>query len=55
MEIDLKPCPCKTCQLRQYFAHAFDMHFWGEDCPYQCDAYDNWNHRAGEDGKHETE
>ena len=49
---DLKTCLCKTCQLRQCFARAFDMHFWGEDCPYQCDMYDDYRCRVGEEDDH---
>ena len=52
---DLKPCPCKDCIVRRRFAIGLDMHFWGDDCPYKCDAYDNWNRRAGEEDKHETD
>ena len=48
---DLKPCPCKDCIVRGRFAIGLDMHFWGDDCPYKCDAYDNWNRRAGEEDK----
>lgn len=35
---DLKPCPCKDCIVRGRFAIGLDMHFWGDDCPYKCDA-----------------
>ena len=28
---------CKDCPRRKYYAKAFDMHFWGEDCPYVCE------------------
>ena len=52
---DLKPCLCKTCQLRQGFAHAFDMHFWEEDCPYKCDMYDTFKCYAEEENKHEAD
>ena len=45
---DLKPCPCKDCIVRRRFAIGLDMHFWGDDCPYKCDAYEAWNRRAGE-------
>ena len=48
---DLKPCPCKDCIVRRSFAIGLDMHFWGDDCPYKCDAYEAWNRRAGEDYK----
>ena len=50
----LKQDPCENCVLRKGFAIAFDMHFWGEGCPYKCDEYDDWNRRAGEEGKHEA-
>lgn len=49
----LKQHPCENCDLRKGFAKAFDMHFWGEGCPYKCDEYDDWKCRAREDGKHE--
>lgn len=52
---DLKQCPCKTCKRRQYFARVFDMHFWGEDCPYQCDMYDAYKCYAEEENKHEAD
>ena len=45
---DLKPCPCKDCIVRRRFAIGLDMHFWGDDCPYKCDAYEAWNRRAGD-------
>ena len=50
---DLKQCPCKDCIVRGRFAIGLDMHFWGDDCPYKCDAYETWRHRAGEEDKHE--
>lgn len=40
--------PCKDCIVRGRFVIGLDMHFWGDDCPYKCDAYDNWNRCAGE-------
>ena len=43
-----EPCPCKDCIVRGRFAIGLDMHFCGDDCPYKCDAYDNWKRRAGE-------
>ena len=51
---DLKPNPCQRCQLRQYYAREYDMHFFGEDCPYRCDTYEEWNRRVGEEDKHDT-
>ena len=55
MNSELKLCPCKDCIVRGRFAIGLDMHFWGNDCPYKCDAYDNWKRRAEEEGKHETD
>ena len=54
MNSELKPCPCKDCIVRGRFAIGLDMHFWGDDCPYKCDAYDSWKRRAGEEDKHEN-
>lgn len=55
MNSELKLCPCKDCIVRGRFAIDLDMHFWGDDCPYKCDAYDNWNRRVGggEEDKHD--
>ena len=50
---DSKLCPCKDCIVRGRFAIGLDMHFWGDDCPYKCDAYDNWNRQKPEEDKHE--
>ena len=57
MNSELKPCPCKDCIVRGRFAIGLDMHFWGDDCPYKCDAYDSWKRRAreGEEDKYETD
>ena len=52
---DSKPCPCKDCIERGRFAIGLDMHFWGDDCPYKCDAYETWRHRAGEGEKDKYE
>ena len=46
---DLKQCPCKDCIVRGRFAICLDTHFWGDDCPYKCDAYDNWKHSVREE------
>lgn len=27
---------CKDCELRKYYAKAFDMHFDEKDCPCNC-------------------
>lgn len=56
MTMNSEPCPCKDCIVRGRFAIGLDMHFLGgDDCPYKCDAYDNWNCRAGEEDKHEAD
>ena len=34
--------PCKNCADRQWYARRLDMHFWGEDCPYQCEEYEQY-------------
>lgn len=31
--------PCKNCEIRQWYAMKFDIHFWGEDCLYICEEY----------------
>ena len=31
--------PCKDCPARKWYAKRLDMHFWGEDCPYECTSY----------------
>ena len=49
-----EPCSCKDCIVRRRFAIGLDMHFWSDDCPYKCDAYDNWK-RYGKEDKHETD
>ena len=56
MNSELKPCPCKDYIVRGRFAIGLDMHFWGDDCSYKCDAYDNWKRRAeeGEEDKREN-
>lgn len=46
---ELKTHPCKQCPIRREFALAFDRHFWGEDCPYECAVYEEWKHRAGKE------
>lgn len=55
--MELKPCPCGKCRTRAEFAQVFDMHIWGDDCPYECEEYENWawrktvNRRVGEGEK----
>ena len=34
--------PCKNCENRQWYAMKFDLHFWGEDCPYECEEYERY-------------
>lgn len=34
--------PCKNCHIRKMYAKTFDAHFWGEDCPYECEKYERW-------------
>ena len=34
--------PCKDCPDRQWYARRFDMHFWGGDCPYECEEYEQY-------------
>ena len=35
--------PCENCTTRKAYAKAFDMHFWGADCPYVCDRYEKYD------------
>ena len=40
-------CPCVGCEIKKHFARAFDLHWHdGEDCPYGCAEWDEWNRRA---------
>ena len=41
-------CPCEVCSARKYMAIAFDMHVWGDDCPYVCKLYEKWKRNAGD-------
>ena len=34
--------PCKNCPDRQWYARRLDMHFWGDDCPYECEEYEHY-------------
>lgn len=34
--------PCEHCKTREFFAKRFDMHFFGEDCWYECEKYERW-------------
>lgn len=40
--------PCDNCQTRKMYAHTFDMHIGGEDCPYECEEYEIWKTPNGE-------
>lgn len=50
-----EPCSCKDCIVRGKFAIGLDMYFWGDDCPYKCDTYDNWKRRVKEERNHEAD
>lgn len=34
--------PCKNCPDRQWYARRLDIHFWGGDCPYECEEYERF-------------
>ena len=34
--------PCRTCPVHQTYAHLFDIHILGEDCPEGCEEYKRW-------------
>ena len=34
--------PCKNCPDRQWYARRLDIHFWGEDCPYECEEFERY-------------
>lgn len=39
-------CPCKNCNLKKLFARVWDLHWHdGEDCPYECQQWDEWKAR----------
>ena len=40
--------PCGNCQTRRMYARMFDMHFSGEDCPYECEEYERWKKEDAE-------
>lgn len=48
---NLMLCPCKSCVIRNEYANVFDMHFWGEDCPWECDDYKTWNCYTGKEAQ----
>lgn len=37
----MSDCPCDGCDIRKAYARM-DLHFSGEDCPYECDEYEAW-------------
>ena len=39
--------PCKKCWTRKWYARKFDIHFWGEDCPYECKEYKQYKKSPG--------
>ena len=49
--MELKPCPCKKCEQRAALSIMFDVHIWGDDCPYVCYEYNEWerSRRVGEE------
>lgn len=44
-------CPCKDCAARKILARTYDMHIWGEDCPYVCRQYDEWKNNLAARGR----
>lgn len=42
MSKDEKKHPCKYCSIRITYANNWDIHFSGEDCPYECERYEKW-------------
>ena len=34
--------PCNNCPEKQLYARMFDIHFSGEDCPYECEEYERY-------------
>ena len=34
--------PCANCPIRKMYAKSFDIHFWGEDCFYECEEWKHW-------------
>ena len=40
--------PCKSCEVRKWYAKRLDLHFIGEDCPYICEPYEEWKKREAE-------
>ena len=44
----MSKCPCEHCETRKFFAKRFDMHFYGEDCWYECEKYEQWKEKEPE-------
>ncbi len=34
--------PCKDCPTRKTYAKLFDIHISGEDCPYECEEWEQY-------------
>lgn len=34
--------PCRKCELRKWYEQAICIRFFGDDCPWDCDAYEDW-------------
>ena len=52
--MDETKCPCKDCQTRRFYATRFDMHIWGEDCPYICEEYEAWERKKEQEAVRPT-
>lgn len=48
-------CPCEHCKTREFFAKRFDMHFYGEDCPYECEEYERWKEQHDDTDTEDSE
>ena len=40
--------PCDKCKIRKWYAKRMDIHFWGADCPYECEEYEKWKKEGTE-------
>ncbi len=40
--------PCKNCKVRKWYAKRMGIHFWGEECFYECDEYEKYKKEKGE-------
>ena len=47
-------CPCESCHTRKTYARLFDIHFFGEDCPYVCEKYDKWKKEQTDEENHDA-